>query len=116
MATPKPPLMQDRSSIGAGDTRTIIAEWPLTAREHLRVSIDKYKGYDLISVRKWWFQVEDRELRPGKDGIAVQVKYLPQLVEAVIKALEIARERGLIEPALTSEQGDVAAAPVRGGK
>ena len=39
---------------------------------------------------------EGGELRPSKRGIALSVKHLPQLAEAVAKALTIARERELI--------------------
>jgi hypothetical protein len=28
---------------------TVIAEWPLNKREYVRVSIEKFKGVDLVS-------------------------------------------------------------------
>ena len=73
----------------------ITAEWPLNKREHLRVPIENYNSYDLINIRKW-FKAEDDAMRPGKQGIAVQVKHLPQLADAISKALATAIERGLI--------------------
>jgi hypothetical protein len=80
------------------DDPTIIAEWPLNSREHLRVSIEKFNGFDLINIRKW-FKAEDGELRPGRHGIAVQVKHLPHLAAALTKALALATERDLIRTA-----------------
>jgi Transcriptional Coactivator p15 (PC4) len=73
----------------------IVAEWPINKRgETARVSIEFYKGTWLINVRKW-FEAEDGEMRPRK-GLALSVRHLPQLTEAVAKALSIARERELI--------------------
>jgi len=73
----------------------IVAEWPLNARETVRVSIEQYKGALLFNVRKW-FDAGNGELRPGKHGIAFGVKHLPKLAEAVNGALALARSRGLI--------------------
>ncbi len=73
----------------------IVAEWPINKRgETARVSIEPYKGSPLVNIRKW-FEDDDGEMRPSK-GIALNVKHLPQLAEAVAKALTLARERGLI--------------------
>jgi hypothetical protein len=72
---------------------TIIAEWPINRRESVRVSVEQYKGVDLVNLRKW-FRVEDGSLRPGKAGIALNVKHLPQLAEAMAKALSAAAAIG----------------------
>jgi hypothetical protein len=74
---------------------SIIAEWQINRHERVRVSIEQFKGVDLISVRKW-FEAEDDSLRPGKAGIALNVKHLPQIADAMAKALFVARERGLV--------------------
>ena len=76
---------------------TIIAEWKVSRHEHVRVSIEQFKGVDLINIRKW-FEAEDGSLRPGKAGIALNVKHLPQLADAMVKALARPRERGLVLP------------------
>jgi hypothetical protein len=73
----------------------IIDEWPLKRHERLRVSVELFNGTWLINCRKW-FEAENGEWRPGKQGVALGVKHLPRLAEAVTKALSIARERGLI--------------------
>jgi hypothetical protein len=73
----------------------IVAEWPLNKRERLRVTIELFNGVWLINSRKW-FETENDEWRPGKQGIALGIRHLPQFSEAVAKALSIARERGLI--------------------
>jgi hypothetical protein len=73
----------------------IVAEWAISRHERVRVSIEQFKGVDLINIRKW-FEAEDGSLRPGKAGIALNVKHLPQLADAVAKAFSGARERGLV--------------------
>jgi hypothetical protein len=74
----------------------VTAEWPLNKREHLRVSIENYNSYDLINIRKW-FKAEDDAMRPGKQGIAIQVEHLPQLADAITKALATAVKGSLID-------------------
>jgi hypothetical protein len=76
----------------------IVAEWPLNRREHLRVTLQRYRGVDLVGVRKWFFG-DDDSLRPGKNGITVNIKHLPQLADAITKALAEARARGLVADA-----------------
>jgi Transcriptional Coactivator p15 (PC4) len=86
-----------RTLIMADDLRdpVIVAEWPINSRETARVSIELYNGTWLINSRKW-FKAENGEWRPTKQDIALSTKHLPQFVEAVTKALSIARERGLL--------------------
>lgn len=82
-----------------------IAEWKINSREYVRVSLEKFKGVHLINVRKW-FVGEDGSLRPGKAGIALSVRHLSRLTEALNKALSVASERELIsgtKPAPNSE-------------
>jgi Transcriptional Coactivator p15 (PC4) len=64
----------------------IVAEWMINKRESVRVSVEQYKGVDLVNIRKW-FKAEDGSLRPGKAGIALNVKHLPRLTEAMTMAL-----------------------------
>jgi hypothetical protein len=78
----------------------LIGEFPANARETARVVLENYKGHDLVCIRKW-YRGEDGELRPGKDGIAVNVRRLPRLAELVAEALAIAQNLGL----LPSEEG-----------
>jgi hypothetical protein len=91
------PFPSEKSAAATGSAEgAIIAEWPLNKREMLRVSIDKWKGLDLINIRKWFWN-EDDELRPGKGGIVLKPKHLPALAEAVANAVAVARGRGLLQ-------------------
>jgi hypothetical protein len=75
---------------------SIIAEWQVNKRERVRVSIEKFKSVDLINLRKWFSADNDDTLCPGKGGIALNVKHLPKLVDAIVKALAVATAQGLV--------------------
>lgn len=64
----------------------MIAAIPKNAREEIRVSVDDFQGHRLCNVRVWYR--EGDELRPGKQGIALRLDLLPQLVEALRRAAQ----------------------------
>ena len=73
---------------------TLIAEWPKNARETLRVRLDEYQGRAIVDVRTWFD--DGGTLRPGRAGLTLAVRHLPELAEALAKALETATASGLI--------------------
>ena len=72
----------------------IVAEWPIKRGEVARVSIELYKNTWLINIRRW-FEADDGTARQSK-GIAIAIKHLPQLADAITDALTVARERGFL--------------------
>lgn len=52
------------------------------AREEIRVSVDEFKGMDLLNIRVW-FMGDDGEMRPGKQGVAVRLELAPDLAQAI---------------------------------
>ena len=85
-----------RSSADKDGTQPIlIGEFPANARETARVTLENFKGHDLVCVRKW-YPDEDGGLRPGRGGISVNVRHLPRLAELITAALEVARHSGLV--------------------
>jgi hypothetical protein len=75
---------------------TIISEWAKNARETIRVSLDSFNGSPIICVRTFC-RADDGELRPGRQGMALGIKHLPALSEAIDKALAEAKARGLVD-------------------
>jgi hypothetical protein len=73
----------------------VIAEWRINHRQRQRVMMKNYKGVNYVDVRKW-FVGKEGDLCPGKQGVAVSVKYLPLLTPAIVKAREIAVAQKLI--------------------
>lgn len=74
----------------------LIAEWSKNSREVLRVRISSYEGRPTIEVRNW-YHGKDGELRAGKGGLTIAVRHLPMLAASLNKALDEARNLGLIE-------------------
>lgn len=73
----------------------LVAEIRKNQRETIRVALDEYNGHKLISVRVWT-PGEDGQARPTKAGIACRVALLPDLHDALGKALERARKAGTV--------------------
>lgn len=67
------------------ETRTI-ATIRKNAREEIRVGLQDFKGRQIAAVRVW-FQAEDGSMRPGKDGLNFKVELLPELADALAKAV-----------------------------
>jgi hypothetical protein len=59
-----------------------LASFRKNTREEVRVSLDEFNGYDLVNIRVW-YQTEDGEVRPGKQGLAIRLEQLPELQAAL---------------------------------
>lgn len=78
----------------------IVATIEKNSREEIRVSVDDWKGYDLVSLRVF-FRRKDGEPLPTKKGITFDVKLLPE----IIRALEAARKAAIGERCLSGNDG-----------
>ncbi len=78
------------------DEEIIVGSFPKNDREDVRVSLSKFKGYDLLGVRVW-YKGENDDPKPSKSGITIRVEMLPALLELMQQAKEIALEKGLLE-------------------
>jgi hypothetical protein len=75
----------------------------VNASRLLRVALDRYSGRHTINARVWYRDGD--QIKPGKSGIALGVKHLPALADALGKALAQARELGLLDDG--GEHGEV---------
>lgn len=66
----------------------IIAQWPRNARETIMVKLGEYQGNPVFDIRTWYDGGDG--LKPGRSGITLALKHLPQMAEAVNKALMLA--------------------------
>jgi len=78
------------------DDEIVVGSFPKNNREEVRVSLSKFKGYDLLGVRQW-YRNENDDPRPSKSGITIRVDLLPELLELIQKARDIAVENGILE-------------------
>ena len=78
------------------DEEIIVGTFPKNNREDVRVSLSKFKGHNLLGVRVWYKSEKD-DPKPSKSGITIRVEMLPDLLELMQQAKEIALEKGLLE-------------------
>lgn len=66
------------------------------SRETLRLSVDEFKGRMLLSARVWYEPREGGERRPGREGWAIAVDKLPDVIAALQQLEAQARKDGLL--------------------
>lgn len=76
-------------------TEAVVATIPKNKREEIRVSVGHFEGRPIANVRVW-FRDAAGEMKPGKSGLAFRVDLLPELSGAMLKALDRAREEGML--------------------
>ncbi|MEM8802899.1 MAG: transcriptional coactivator p15/PC4 family protein [Pseudomonadota bacterium] len=52
------------------------------SREQIRVSLDDFRGHQLVNMRVW-YDAGEGEMRPGKQGLALRSELLPHLINAL---------------------------------
>ena len=72
-----------------------VANWRKNSREVLQVQLSEYKGRILVDARAWYGEPDN--LRPGRSGLTVAIRHLPQLAAGLAAALEAARAHGFID-------------------
>jgi hypothetical protein len=77
------------------DLPLTIAEWPRNARESIRVSLGEFNGTQTVDIRVW-FAAPGEQLRPGRAGITLGMRHLPQIADALMRALAEAERRGIL--------------------
>jgi Transcriptional Coactivator p15 (PC4) len=73
-------------------------EWINRRHDALTVSLTTYNGVNLVDLRKFAMNREGR-LVPTRKGISIRVTRLPDILKAVSKAVDKARELGLLDDA-----------------
>lgn len=66
----------------AGNSSKPIATIRKNSKQELRVSLDHFQGHDLINMRVW-FEADDGDMRPGKQGVSIRTALLPELARAL---------------------------------
>lgn len=57
---------------------------PKNRTEEIRVTLDEFRGMTLLNVRVW-YQADDGEMRPGKQGIALRPESALAVADAIRK-------------------------------
>ena len=67
-----------------------------------RLTLNRYEGRDVVDLRTW-YTGDDGKLKPGK-GFAAEVRHLPRLAAAFVKAEAKARKVRLIDDEGTGDE------------
>ena len=70
----------------------IIAVIGKSATQELRISLDDFRGMKLLNIRTWY--TANGKKIPGRQGIAIQIRRLPELRDALLEAEARARKEG----------------------
>jgi hypothetical protein len=70
--------------------------WKNRRKDAIVTTLSTFEGRNLVDVRQHFMNSEGK-LQPTQKGVAIVVLRLPDLAKAVNKAMERARELGLLE-------------------
>ena len=73
----------------------VIADFQKNKTEDIKLSLTEYQGHKLIDFRVY-YKDKEGESKPTKKGITVNVKFFPELKEAILAAETILKEKELI--------------------
>ena len=73
----------------------VIADFQKNKTEDIKLSLTEYQGHKLIDFRVY-FKNNEGESKPTKKGITVNVKFFPELKQAIMDAEKILKEKELI--------------------
>ena len=82
---------------------TVLKMWKSRRRsEAVHVTLSEYEGHALVSVRIYATGTDGID-RPTQKGVSISVRKLPELAAGLAKALDKARDLGLLDLAEPAE-------------
>jgi hypothetical protein len=66
------------------------------SRESLCIAVDEYMGRVLLNARLWFEPRDGGDLRPGREGWAIAIERLPEIIAGLQQLEAEAREAGLL--------------------
>lgn len=73
-----------------------IARIEKNSKEIIRIGLDEFKGYRLLSARVW-AKTDNADEVPTRAGLTVRVEQGEAVIQGLIQALDEARSRGWIK-------------------
>ena len=65
-----------------------------TATEMVRVTVDEYRGREVLDIRVWFVDAESGEVHPTRKGVTLAATRLGELVEILGRALDVVSPSG----------------------
>jgi hypothetical protein len=73
-----------------------VAEWRRSRRECIRISLEQYRGRNVVSLWTFWTG-EDGKEHAGRHGISLDVSHTPKLARGFKRAERRAKKIGLLD-------------------
>ncbi len=73
-----------------------VAQWKRNRRERIRITLDQYRGGNVVSIWTFWTG-EDGKEHAGRQGISLDVSHTPKLAKALKRAERRAKKMGLLD-------------------
>jgi hypothetical protein len=73
----------------------VISEFQKNKMEDFKLSLTEYQGHTLIDFRIY-FKNKEGESKPTKKGVTLNVKFFPELKQAISDAEKLLKEKELI--------------------
>jgi len=73
----------------------LISEFPKNKTEDFKLFLTEYQGHTLLDFRIY-FKNKEGESKPSKKGITLNVKFFPELKQAIMDAEKMLKEKELI--------------------
>jgi len=73
------------------------------SRESLRFALDDFRGNRLLSARVFFQPLDGGPIRPGRDGWAINIEAIQDIIAALLQIQTEAVKRGWLQPAKGSE-------------
>jgi hypothetical protein len=72
----------------------IVAKIEKSSREHIRITLDEFRGRNTIDVRIWY--ADGDAWKPSKSGVTTSITNLVSLADGMQRAVDRARAMGLV--------------------
>jgi hypothetical protein len=63
---------------------TIRAKYERTGGDEVQARVEPYKGRDYFSIRQWYVDSKDQQLKPGRNGFNLPVDEAPEFLRLVV--------------------------------
>ena len=80
----------------------IVGTFRKTRSEEVRVSVEQFRGREVVNVRVWW-RGDDDGWRPSRKGLAISTDRLPDLLSLLQKAMVMIAARRASVPTAPEE-------------
>jgi hypothetical protein len=65
-------------------TKPVIAKYERTGGDEVQARLEPYKNREYFSIRQWYLDDKDKQLKPGRNGFNLPVDEAPEFLRLVV--------------------------------